>query len=73
MTTAAMRKVRMSAAGKEYSSPSRPQKRGKRIGSATPKTISRVREITVDSTALPRDWRKMNVPLLTLARTIMHR
>ena len=46
---------------------------GKRMGNATPKMISRVREMSVDSFANPRACKKINVPLLTVARTIMQR
>lgn len=42
MITAAIRKVRMSAVGKEYSRPSRPKKSGRMMGRATPRMISRV-------------------------------
>ena len=68
-----MAKVSASDTGIEYSTPSRPKNRGSSSAKPTPNTTSRTIDSAVDSSALPMAWRKMNVPLFTVASGSMHR
>lgn len=73
MKNSATKKVRISATGKDQSSPSNPMNIGMSMGRNTPSITSREREIRVDYTALPSACKKMNVPLLIVAGIIMQR
>ena len=57
MMIAAIMNVSTSETGMEYRTPSNPKKIGSRRAKPTPKTISRIREIKVDASAFPSDWR----------------
>ena len=71
--TNATAKVMISADGKEYSIPVNPKNLGNNNVRPTPKTISLIKEIIVDSRAFPSDCRQMNVLLLTVDNGNRHR
>ena len=68
-----MIKVNISAIGKDHNKPSRPIKIGIMIGKKTPNIISLIKEIIVETKALPRACKKMKVPLFIVANAIMHK
>ena len=68
-----MTKVNTSDTGMEYSTPSRPKKRGSSSAKPTPNATSRTMESIVDENALPTACKKMKQALFTQASTIMQR
>ena len=73
MMNTAIKKVKISDTGMEYSTPSSPKNIGRRRANPTPNTTSRNRESMVEASALPTAYKKMKQALFTQARIIMHR
>ena len=69
----AMKKVRISEIGMEYSTPSRPKNRGRSSAKPTPQMTSRNMDSSVEERAFPSACKKMKQALLTQASTIMQR